>query len=362
MQANSKVPPLARRRDFSDSPVGDLGEGTNAAELKEAQLFDADTPLSETELEQAVEPLPSLPALGGRRWRPLTRWMLLSLMILLVTQTGLGLWDAWQQSPWLFGLYGIALALVLAWGGTAALREYRLLKSLRGTDALREQGHRLSNSMQMGEAEDFIAKLRTEQEPEGWGRFLALCSDEHNDAEKLKLFEECVIAKQDDKARRLVRRYAVESAALLAASPLALLDMGIMLWRNQKMIREVALCYGVELGYWSRIRLIRGILLNIFYAGTSELVTDLGTQLLSVEMTGKLSARLGQGLGGGLLTARLGYQAMALCRPLRFSDANRPRLSRLHQQLLGELKNMFSGALHGSMDSRPQRNKDFTNR
>ncbi|QSX42031.1 TIGR01620 family protein [Shewanella cyperi] len=361
MQSKPDMPSLARRRDFSDSPVGNLAEGESKAELKGKLDFDADVPLSETELEKAVDSLPSLPLLQGRRWRPLTRAMLWSLAALVLTQTGLGLWDAWQQSPWLFGLYSLVTTLVLAWGGSAALREYRLLQRLKGAEDLREQGHRLSASMQMGEADGFIAKLGIENEPEGWRHYLSLCSDEHNDAEKLKLFEASVITRQDERARRLVNRYAMEAAALLAASPLALLDMGIMLWRNQKMIREVALCYGVELGYWSRIRLIRGILLNIFYAGTSELVTDLGTQLLSVEMTGKLSARLGQGLGGGLLTARLGYQAMALCRPLSFTETNKPRLSRLHQQLLADLRTRFSGALNGSMDSRLQRNKDFTN-
>lgn len=132
--------------------------------------------------------------------------------------------------------------------------------------------------------------------------------------------------------------------------------MALILWRNQKMIQDIARCYGVELGYWSRIRLIRGILVNILYAGTTELATDLGTQLLSVEMSGKLSARLGQGLGGGLLTARLGYQAMALCRPLAFSSASKPKLSRIHKELLLELKDFSASVLA----RKTERNKDFT--
>jgi putative membrane protein len=45
-----------------------------------------------------------------------------------------------------------------------------------------------------------------------------------------------------------------------------------------------------------------------------------------------------------MLTARLGYQAMALCRPIVFREEQRPKLSKVHQELLIELK-QFSGKL-----------------
>ncbi|QVK22860.1 TIGR01620 family protein [Shewanella dokdonensis] len=144
----------------------------------------------------------------------------------------------------------------------------------------------------------------------------SLLSVEQNDAEQVMLFESIVLRQRDAAARKIVHHFAAESALLLAISPFAVLDMALVLWRNQKMLSRIAECYGIKLGYWSRIRLFRGILLNILYAGTTELAMDIGNQLLSVELTGKLSARLGQGLGAGLLTARLGYQAMSLCRPL----------------------------------------------
>ncbi|MFD1098434.1 TIGR01620 family protein [Shewanella litorisediminis] len=352
--------PLAPARRFeSEQPTDDALAGT--------QRFAVETEvrtLDETELEQALSPLDAhitLQGLEGRRWSPLAKWALTGLGVLVATETMLGLMDAYRQSPWLFGLYGVVLGLVLTWGLGAAWREYRLLKRLKATDDAREQGTRIRESVQIGEADAFIDGLSAKAPQDAFNKFKGLVRDDHNDAEKLTLYEECVLTAQDEAAKRKVSRYAMESAALLAASPLAVLDMGVILWRNQKMIREVADCYGVELGYWSRIRLIRAILVNIFYAGTTELVTDLGSQLLSVEMTGKLSARLAQGLGGGLLTARLGYQAMALCRPLTFKAAQKPKLSRIHQQLLVELKSLFSSALNGQADSRLRRNKDFTN-
>ena len=215
--------------------------------------------------------------------------------------------------------------------------------------------------MQQGEADKFIGNIITNL-PEGidFTQYHDASRDGHNDAEKLILFDEIILNDRDKVAKKIVRRFAQESALLLAASPLAVLDMAIILWRNQRMIVKIAHCYGIELGYWSRIKLIRGVITNIIYAGTSEIATDLGTQLLSVEMSGKLSARLGQGLGGGLLTARLGYQAMALCRPLSFKESSRPRLSGIHKELLLDLKELSSSIFNGKVKEKVKCNKDFT--
>ncbi|MCK8044148.1 YcjF family protein [Shewanella sp. 1CM18E] len=271
---------------------------------------------------------------------------LFSIVLVVIVEAILGLQAAFIQSSWLFALYAGVTALVVLWTGKITLGEWRHLKALKQVEDTQAVGQRLSQSMQMGEADKFIdsimAKLPTTAET---SKFSMSLTPEQNDAEKLMLFDEIVLTERDLAAKKIVRRFAQESALLLAASPLAVLDMAIILWRNQSMINQLAECYGVELGYWSRIKLIRSIITNIIYAGSSEIVTDLGTQLLSVEMSGKLSARLGQGLGGGLLTARLGYQAMALCRPLAFSLDSKPKLSSIHKELLLSLKELSSSVL-----------------
>ncbi|CCK14610.1 Membrane protein YcjF [Cronobacter universalis NCTC 9529] len=45
-----------------------------------------------------------------------------------------------------------------------------------------------------------------------------------------------------------------------------------------------------------------------------------------------------QGLGAGLLTARLGVKAMELCRPLPWTEDDKPRLGDFRRQLLSEVK------------------------
>ena len=66
------------------------------------------------------------------------------------------------------------------------------------------------------------------------------------------------------------------------------------------------------------------MLLNIAFAGASELVREVGMDWMSQDLAARLSARAAQG-GAGLLTARLGIKAMEVCRPLPWIDGDKPR-------------------------------------
>lgn len=306
-------------------------------------MDEAFAPLRDTDEAEGLMPFPDDTSLilkphKTSTWRWPMKLLLLAFLSLVMVQTGLGLMNAFEQSPWLFGFYTLVLSIVMGCAGIGAMSEWRKLKKLQRVHEHQETGLRLAQSMQMGEADKFISPLLAQYPANAATRqYLSAISPEHNDAEKVLLFDGLVLSHRDIEAKKLVAGFAAEAALLLAASPLATLDMGIILWRNQRMIGRIASVYGIELGYWSRIKLLRSIVVNIIYAGSAEVITDLGTQLLSVEMAGKLSTRIAQGLGGGLLTARLGYQAMSLCRPLAFSADNKPRLSQIHQQLLSKL-------------------------
>lgn len=154
-------------------------------------------------------------------------------------------------------------------------------------------------------------------------------------------FEVDILSRVDQQATRIVSRWAAEAAAMVAVSPFALLDMLIVMWRNQRMISRIAGLYGVKLGYWARVRLWRQMFANIAYAGLSEVAADLGAQWVSAELLTRLSTRAGQGLGAGLLTARLGYQVISLCRPMPFEKVKKPGYLKLQKDLLSQLKNIL---------------------
>ncbi|RYV02525.1 TIGR01620 family protein [Shewanella sp. OPT22] len=308
--------------------------------IKPPQKFETDD-LSDSDFEALFDDVEQDSKLKkARPWSKLARWAVVSVFILVMVELGLTLLEAWQQSPFLFGLYSATIGLVGTWAGRGLFREYKKLKKLKDIESQRETAVRVEKSVQTGEVSKFIAGIKLpEAFDDSISTYNELTHSHLNDSELLKLYDETVMSVVDEKAKKIVHKYAAESALLLAVSPFAILDMCLVLLRNQKMLNELAQCYGIELGYMSRIKLIRGIFTNILFAGASELLTDLGSQLLSLEITGKLSAKLGQGLAGGLLTARLGYQAMELCRPIQFHKDNKPRLSKAHKSLLVELKN-----------------------
>ncbi|WP_286842227.1 DUF697 domain-containing protein, partial [Idiomarina sp. UBA4206] len=72
-----------------------------------------------------------------------------------------------------------------------------------------------------------------------------------------------------------------------------------------------------------------------------EVAVDLGAQWVSAELLTRLSTRAGQGLGAGLLTARLGYQVIELCRPMPFVNVKKPGYLKLQKDLLSQLKSVL---------------------
>ena len=105
-------------------------------------------------------------------------------------------------------------------------------------------------------------------------------------------------------------------------------------WRNCKMSDNVAEVEGVELGYGSRRKLFKETLVNMAAAGASELAVDASMDLMSMDLAGKVSARAGQGLGVGILTARLGLKAMALLRPIPWHKERQVKLGAIRKRIV----------------------------
>jgi putative membrane protein len=154
--------------------------------------------------------------------------------------------------------------------------------------------------------------------------------------EIVQLYSRVVLNKVDEKALNEVAKFSTEAVVLVALSPVAIIDMLVMLSRNLRMINKIAGLYGLKLGYWSRIKLIKQVFVNMAYAGASEIISDFGSDMLGAELLGKLSARFAQGLGAGMLTARLGIQTMQLCRPIPFDD--KPKLNHIRKKISKQIK------------------------
>ena len=93
------------------------------------------------------------------------------------------------------------------------------------------------------------------------------------------------------------------------------------------MIDEVGQIYGMRPSLTNRYKLLKSVIRYLAFIGVTELALDemlqeFGTTSLA-SITG---ARVSQGIGAGVYTARIGLAAVAACRPISFTPDNKPKL------------------------------------
>ena len=64
------------------------------------------------------------------------------------------------------------------------------------------------------------------------------------------LFSRHVLSSFDAQAKKLISKMAAESAVIVAISPLAVVDMFFIAWRNLRLMNKIAEIYRIELGYF----------------------------------------------------------------------------------------------------------------
>ena len=104
----------------------------------------------------------------------------------------------------------------------------------------------------------------------------------YNGKEVLYLFSQTVLSPIDRQVKTLISKSAIENAVIVAISPLAIIDVLMVAWRNIALVNKITQSYGMELGYFSRLRLFRMVLTNMAFAGATEIATDLGLSLIHI--------------------------------------------------------------------------------
>lgn len=329
--------PLDDAREMPLRPAQAFEEDAQAAFLamKEDYVNVEEEGAGERAVEAALKPKRSI-------WRKMVGAGIALFGISVVAQGVQWTHDAWLERDWFSLGSGVAGGLIIAAGVGALASEWRRLYQLRQRAEERDVGRELLYSHGIGQGRAFCEKLAKQAELDqahpALQRWQASLHETHNDSEIVRLYAQLVQPVLDRQARREISRHAAESTLMIVVSPLALVDMAFIAWRNLRLVNRIAAIYGIELGYFSRIRLFRLVLLNMAFAGASELVREVGMDWVSQDIAAKLSARAAQGIGAGLLTARLGIKAMELCRPLPWLEEDKPRLGDFRRELVGQLK------------------------
>jgi putative membrane protein len=118
------------------------------------------------------------------------------------------------------------------------------------------------------------------------------------------------------------------------------------------LVRRLALLYGGRPGTLGLIKLMRHAVSHIAVTGGMAASDSLIQQVIGHGLAAKLSARLGEGVLNGLLTARLGLAAIEATRPLPFAALRQPALGDIAGSLLRGSENRGNeGALEDKRSS-----------
>ncbi|MCA1405156.1 TIGR01620 family protein [Ensifer sp. IC3342] len=140
----------------------------------------------------------------------------------------------------------------------------------------------------------------------------------------IELTERELLTPLDREARWIILAASKRVSIVTAVSPRALVDLGYVLYESARMIRAMAELYGGRPGTLGMLRLMRDVIAHLAVTGSIAAGDSLIQQILGHGLASKLSARLGEGVINGLMTARIGIAAMDLCRPMPFRALKRP--------------------------------------
>lgn len=308
----------------------------------------APVPVAEEEAILAGQAVDALPVAPATPRRSVGRWLFGALAALLLVALGFDTADLLGRAFAASVALGMLVALLAVTAGIAAVamlvNELLSLRRLRRIEAMRAEAERLGAEhlgidSRQGAAERFAGSLVAlyADRPELASALAGVrdhVTDAHDDGEIVRLLDRQVLAPLDRAAYQRVLRASRDTAVATALSPAAVLDLVIVLWRNLKLVREIAALYGARPGYVGSLRLLRRMLANIAVAGVAESAHHVAVEALGGSLAAAISTRMGQGVINGLLTARVGITAMHLCRPIAFGPDNSPSLNRIRKELL----------------------------
>jgi putative membrane protein len=247
--------------------------------------------------------------------------------------------DLYARAAWL-GQLGIALAVIALLALLVIIgREIAGLYRLASIEKLRARADTALAEDDRDEARDIVrtlaAKLGTAPALARSRADLESHLTEIIDGrDLLHIAERALMATLDAQASQLVARTATRVSVVTAVSPRAAIDIAFVAFAAFGMIRRLAAIYGGRPGMLGMIRLLRHIITHLTITGGMAAGDSLIQQFLGHGIATKLSARLGEGVLNGLMTARLGLAAIEVTRPLPFAALPRPALSDIAGDLI----------------------------
>jgi len=151
----------------------------------------------------------------------------------------------------------------------------------------------------------------------------------------IDLAERHLVAPLDETARKEIAAAAKRVSVVTAISPRAILDVIFVAGQAIVLMRRIADIYGGRPGLFGFFKLARSVGSHLAITGAVAVGDTLLQQVLGHGLASRLSAKLGEGVLNGLLTARVGLSAMAVCRPTPFIAEKAPGVGDVAPFLFG---------------------------
>lgn len=331
--------PAAFELDDDQIVVGSAGEGRSPAGPTLQVIPESWSATPANTVESLRQPR------RGLRWTALF-WLALGGLILLAIGVALiglieNLFARSQELGWL----GIALAILATVSLVAiCVREATGLLRLTTAEHLHQRAARTIASDNRVEGRTLVQDLvaHTRNMPHlarARARLQGHLGDLIDGADLVRLAERELMTPLDHEARRLVGTAAKRVSVVTAVSSHAAIDMLFVLGSALALVRRLSILYGARPGTFGLIRLVRLTVSHLTMTGGIAASDSLIQQILGHGIAARLSARLGEGMLNGLLTARVGLAAIEVTRPLPFAGVSRPTL-----------RDLMSDALHARED------------
>lgn len=253
----------------------------------------------------------------------------------ILVSLAVGLWtdqlirDLFERATWLgwlaAGMAGIALlalAVILAREFLAISRLAEVEKlQRRALDAIARDDPRAARSV----VDELSAFVAGKPETAAGRRSLAELRGEIIDGGDLvRLAETEILGPLDARAKLMVLDAAKRVSLVTAVSPRALVDVAYVVFEAGRLIRRLSELYGGRPGTLGFFRLARGVLAHLAVTGSIAVGDSFVQQIVGHGLAARLSAKLGEGVVNGMMTARIGIAAMETARPLPFNAVKRP--------------------------------------
>jgi len=272
---------------------------------------------------------------AGLFWSALTGLLILALSSWLMRLIE----ESFARTP---ALGYLALALAALAGAALFVMGWREARGVMRQRAIARLHAALAAARLHDDRESARAKLRAlcalyDARPELAGaraHVLSLTREIIDARDLIDIAEREIMGPLDARAAQAVAEAARRTSIVTALSPRALVDLVFVAAQALRLVRAIAEIYGGRPGSLGFLRILRSVATHLVITGGMAAGESLLQQALGHGLAARLSARLGEGVLNGLLTARVGLSAMAVCRPMPYAARKAPGVGEVAPFLL----------------------------